>query len=134
VSDHEHERWYAGLEGRADRVLLAVETRGDGRHIGNVWLWDIDTRHRKAEVRVVIGAAAARGRGQGSEAIDLLSRYAFDRLNLHRTYAYVLASNAAALRAFEKAGFKLEGVLREDRWDGGRYVDVHLLGRLASGS
>jgi RimJ/RimL family protein N-acetyltransferase len=56
--------------------------------------------------------------------------YAFERLNLHRVYAYVLAINPRARRAFEKAGFALEGTLREDRWAGDAYTDVYLLGRL----
>jgi RimJ/RimL family protein N-acetyltransferase len=42
----------------------------------------------------------------------------------------VLGINPRALRAFEKAGFAVEGVLKEDRWDGDRYCDVYLLGRL----
>jgi RimJ/RimL family protein N-acetyltransferase len=128
VSDQEHERWFDTL--RRDHILFAVHARSDGRHVGNVWLWDLDSRHRKAEVRVLIGESGLAGKGFGSEAIRLLCVYAFERLNLHKVYAYVLGINPRALRAFEKAGFSVEGVLKEDRWAGHAFCDVYVLGRL----
>ena len=117
--------------GREDSEFFAVELVETGTHVGNVWLRNIDTRHRKAELSVVIGDAAARGKGAGAEAIDLLCRHGFERLNLHRIYAYVLAINPAAQRAFEAAGFTQEGALRDDRWNGDHFVDAYLLARLA---
>jgi RimJ/RimL family protein N-acetyltransferase len=81
-------------------------------------------------LRVVIGEPSQTTRGIGTEAIDLACSYAFERLNLHRIYAYVLEINPRARRAFEKAGFALEGTLRQDRWFEDRYVDVFVLGRL----
>ena len=45
-------------------------------------------------------------------------------------YAQVLSTNPRSRRAFEKAGFELEGTFREDRWVGDRYVDTWWLGRL----
>jgi len=130
VSDSEHEEWFGALLNRTDRVYFAIETARDHKHIGNVWLWDIDPRHHKAEVRIMIGETDEAGRGMGTEAIDLACQYAFQRLNLHRVYAYVLEINPRARRAFEKAGFALEGTLRKDRWYDDRYIDVFVLGRL----
>ena len=130
ITDAEHERWYASLQGRSDCVYFAIETRPAQEHVGNIWLWDIDPRHRKAEVRVVIGAAAGQGRGLGTEAVRLLADFARERLNLRRLYAFVLGINPRACRAFEKAGFTLEGTLRQDRWTGAEYADVFVLGRL----
>lgn len=130
VSDLEHEEWFARLHGRDDCVFFAVEARGDNSHVGNVWLWEIDWRHRRAELRVLIGDRNFQGSGAGTEAISLICDYGFDRLNLHKIYAYVLAINERARRAFEKAGFTVEGTLRQDRWAEGAYVDVYLLGKI----
>lgn len=130
VCDVEHEQWALSLSQKKDAVFFAIETNEEAHHIGNIWLWDIDARHRKAEVRIVIGDTTHTGRGMGTECIQLLSSYAKDRLNLRRLYAYTLSSNPRAKRAFEKAGFEMEGLLREDRWNGERYVDVCLLGLL----
>jgi RimJ/RimL family protein N-acetyltransferase len=131
VSDEEHHGWFAGLADRTDTLYFAIET-SDDRHVGNVWLADIDRRHDKAEIRIVIGDPTCIGRGLGAHAIDLVANHAFTALRLHRVYAYVLAFNQRARRAFEKAGFTLEGVLREDRRSDGEYVDVFVLARVNS--
>ena len=132
VSEAEHQAWFESVVDRTDCAYFAVET-GDGEHVGNTWLWAIDHRHRKAEMRIVIGDAAARGRGIGTEAIDLTCGRGFSELKLHRIYAYVLATNQVARRAFERAGFVIEGTLRDDRWTGDRFVDADLLARLHNG-
>ena len=129
VSPDEHEGWFAALAGRRDCLYFAIEA--GARHVGNVWLAAVDARHRKAEVRIVVGELDAREQGVGSRALELVSEHAFEQLNLHRVYAYVLATNPRGRRAFEKAGFVLEGTLKEDRWSEGGFVDVYLLSRLA---
>jgi RimJ/RimL family protein N-acetyltransferase len=130
VSPAEHETWFASVVSGGDCAYFAIETVDDDVHIGNVWLWNIDRRHAKAELGVVIGEESARGKGMGAEAIDLLCRHAFERRGLHRIYAYVLSINPAARQAFERAGFVLEGTLRDDRQADGRFVDAYLLARV----
>jgi RimJ/RimL family protein N-acetyltransferase len=131
ISRDEHQQWFAEIQKREDCCYFAIETL-DGRHLGNVWLWNIDLRHRRAELRIVMDLAYA-GKGAGTEAISRLCDYAFERLNLHKVYAYVLAINPRARRSFEKAGFMLEGTLREDRLTGEIFTDVYLLGKLSHG-
>ncbi len=131
VQESEHEAWFESIRRRDDCAFFAVETGDPAAHVGNVWLWAIEPRHRKAELRIVIGEAAARGKGVGTQAIDLLCRYGFERLGLHRIYAYVLAINPTARRAFERAGFRLEGTLQDDRWTGDGFTDTYLLARLS---
>jgi RimJ/RimL family protein N-acetyltransferase len=52
------------------------------------------------------------GRGIATEALQLVSAYAFDRLGLLRLFALPFADNAASIRVLEKAGFVREGTLR----------------------
>jgi RimJ/RimL family protein N-acetyltransferase len=132
VSVEEHDVFFDAITRCDDCAFFAIELSDAGAHIGNVWLWDIDARHRKAELRIVVGDAPARGKGAGTEAIDLLCRYGFEHLNLHRIYAFVLSINPAAKKAFEAAGFEHEGTLRDDRWSGDRFVDAYLLARLSA--
>lgn len=127
VTAEEHERWFDSLDSRQDTRFFAIED--ESRHIGNVWLADIDSRHRKAEVRIVLAPDAA-NRGGGSRAIELIAAHAFAHMNLHRLYAFVLAFNLRGRRAFEKAAFTVEGTLRDDRFDGSGFVDTFVLGRI----
>ena len=62
--------------------------------------------------------------------MKLAGEPAFQDLNLHRVYVYILASNAAARRMCENAGFRLEGTTREAAFKDGTYHDVHLMGVL----
>ena len=134
VESDEHQRWFAQLQHRTDCRYFSVETADTGHHVGNIWLWDIDMTDRKAEIRILFGDESSRGRGYGSHAIDLLAATAFTAMNLHRLYAYVFAINPRAKRAFEKAGFRVEGLLRDDRRLGDEWVDVYVLGRLPPGA
>ncbi len=127
ISDQEHEQWFLGLAGRKDCLYFAVETNVEHEHVGNIWLWDLDWRHRKAELRILLGENSAQGRGLGTQAIALLTSYAFERLNLHKIYAYTLGTNPRARRAFLKARYYEEAILKRDRWVGDHYADVHRL-------
>ena len=131
ISDIEHHDWFESLHKDKQAVYFALETADTRDHIGMIWLWGIDWRHRKAELSIYIGEQAEHGKGYASEAIALLCEYGFQKLNLHKIYAYVLGFNLGAKRAFEKAGFVLEGTLKNDRWAGKEYVDVFLLGAFA---
>lgn len=128
TSEAEHTAWFAGLANRRDCLYFAIES--GGRHLGNVWLWDIDARHRRAEVRILIGDYADRSRGLGTAALRAIADHARDTLKLHRLIAFVLVINPRARRSFEQAGFQLEGTLREDRRSDDRFVDVWQMGRI----
>ncbi len=130
VTEAEHSSWFASLASRTDCRYFAIETAAQ-HHIGNVWLWDICPRHRKAELRIVVGESDGQGLGLGTAAIQLACELGFHELGLQRVYAYVLAINPRALRSFEKAGFQQEGLLKRDRWTGDAFCDSHLLARLA---
>lgn len=130
VTRLEHDRWYEALVGSERHVAFAVAPRRGRGFFGLVWLFDIDSRHRRAEVRILISERKARGRGVGGDALLTLVRVAFGPLNLEKLRAEVLTTNAPALAAFEKAGFRREGVLRGDRVVDGRRTDVVQLGLL----
>jgi RimJ/RimL family protein N-acetyltransferase len=54
----------------------------------------------------------------------MLVRHGFETLNLNRIWLHVYANNPAGVRAYEKAGFRREGVLRQSCYQGGRYWDT----------
>jgi RimJ/RimL family protein N-acetyltransferase len=79
-----------------------------------------------------IGDPGDRRRGFGSEALELLLRYAFEELNLFRVTVLVPEYNTAAVRFFEKAGFVIEVRRREAVNRMGRRWDLLHLGLLQS--
>ena len=130
VGKAEHEAWYRALMTSPTAAAFAVDRLTDGAFIGVAWLYDIHQRHRRAEVRIVIGDKRAWGGGYGPDALRVLTRVAFGTLKLDKLWADVLATNPRAARAFERAGFTREGLLAGDRVQDGGRVDVIRLGLL----
>ncbi|MCL4252318.1 MAG: GNAT family N-acetyltransferase, partial [Anaerolineae bacterium] len=62
--------------------------------------------------------------------MNVLLRFAFMDLNLHRLELNVFSYNARAIRSYEKIGFMREGVLRETLYRDGVYHDIHVMGIL----
>jgi RimJ/RimL family protein N-acetyltransferase len=100
-----------------------------GRAIGAISLFGIDELARNAELGIGI-LAEFRGKGYGTAAVAQLVEFAFVRCNLHRVHLQAIASNLAAIRSYEKAGFVLEGRLREQAWVRGAYEDMVVMGAL----
>lgn len=115
----------------ADPAEFGIETK-DGRHIGGCTLRGFNHVARSAEYAISIGEADYRGKGYGSEVTALMVRIGFEEFNLNRIWLTVYAPNAGAVRAYEKAGFVREGLLRQYAYIGGTYLDAHLMAILRS--
>jgi diamine N-acetyltransferase len=111
-------------------LVLGIALRSDDRLIGDVALHRIQSRDRQAGFGILIGDKAEWSKGYGTEATRLIVRYAFDALNLNRVWLHVLANNQRGQRAYEKVGFKVEGVLRQSAFRDGRYLDTITMGIL----
>jgi len=90
------------------RRSLAVETL-DGRHIGNVMYYNIDTLRREAEIGITIGDRSFWGRGYGTDTVRTLVEHILRVTGFRRVYLKTLDWNRRAQRAFEKAGFRVCG-------------------------
>lgn len=130
VTEYDHKKWFQAIKSDKNIVFFAIESLPKRTYIGNIWLWNIDWRHRKAELRIIIGEKKAQGKGYGTEAIKVITSIAFHKLNLHKVYARVLSFNKRAKKAFTKAGFFVEATLKEDAFINGHYHDVYLMARI----
>lgn len=126
------DNYYRGLTGSKNDVILAVVDKKSGRHIGNVKLGPIHWIHRSATLGILIGEKEFWGKGVGLEATRLMVEYGFSRLNLHRIDLGLFAEHEVAVRCYEQAGFKVEGRMREDLFQGGEYKDRLWMGLLRS--
>src|SRR3989344_2131590 len=104
-------------------VLCIILNKKNARPIGFAGLYDLHFTARSAEFRVFIGEKKFWGKGFGTEVTELLTFYGFDRLNLNRIYLGVTSENKGGVKAYEKAGFKREGILKDDIYRNSRYYD-----------
>lgn len=71
-----------------------------------------------------------RGKGYGTEALQIMVDYLFLTRNINRIQAATDARNKVSQRILEKVGFKKEGTIRKASFARGRWVDEHLYGIL----
>lgn len=124
VHETTHREWLNGVSNRPDAVAFAISLKKTKRLVGVCQLTGISRVHRGAELQIRLGDGRWRGRGLGVEAVQLLVDFAFKDLNLHRVSLHVFRTNTRAIRTYERAGFSLEGALRDAAYVDGRYVDV----------
>lgn len=123
----------ATLANKSER-MFAICMNETGEHIGNVKLTPIVVRHGTSDIGVVIGERQLWRQGFATEAIRLAVQFGFGELGLQKLGAGCYAEDEPCARAFERAGFKREGLLREQVYFGEdkRRTGVIRLGLLRS--
>ncbi len=84
-----------------------------------------DVYRNNGEIGYWIGEPYWR-KGYGTEAVKLLTRFAFDELRLLRVFANVFSENVASMKVLEKAQYSLEAVLRYSILKNGIVSDGYL--------
>lgn len=127
------ERQLEGEQDSKDReVYFRLRTRTEDELIGFVVIHRIEWNNRTGQLAIGIGLSKHRNQGYGTEALQLILRYAFYELNLDRVGLDVISYNAKAIRAYEKAGFQQEGCVRSAVYRDGQRYDRILMGMLRS--
>ncbi len=139
ISQADEEGWFERMLTRpTDERVMGIEVRepaAEGSEetwvlVGTCAFDHIDWRVHSSEFGILIGEKSYWNRGIGTEAVQLLVRHGFETLNLNRIFLHVFTSNPRAIRAYEKAGFKLEVRERQAEFKHGRYIDVLLMSQL----
>jgi len=114
--------------GDRDNVFLSIILKENEQHIGNIKLGPINWIHRFADVGLLIGEKSCWGKGYATEAISLVTKYAFNTLNLHRLTAGCYETNMGSAKAFLKVGWKQEGLRIARFYCNGSYTNEIILG------
>jgi RimJ/RimL family protein N-acetyltransferase len=131
MSQDEIEHFFRGRLLAADALAYAIHVRNGERLVGLTTFSALDPDNGSALFHITIGERDAWGRGYGTETAELMLEHAFVNLGLHRIGLSVFAFNERALRSYEKAGFAVEGRLREAIYRDGRWWDEVQMGALA---
>jgi aminoglycoside 6'-N-acetyltransferase len=115
-----------------ESTRLAIEH--DGAVVGLIQFYEeLEPRYRHAAIDLFLDPAL-HGRGIGTEALVQLVRQLIDERGHHRMTIDPALANLAAIRSYEKVGFKRVGVMRcyERDVDGEEWHDALLMELLAA--
>lgn len=98
--------------------------------IGDLSILEIDEDNKKAGFRISLHNRNTVNRGYGTEATRLAQKYTFEELALNRLELEVFSHNIRGIKAYEKAGFRKEGTLRQSLYMNDTYSDEILMGML----
>jgi len=91
--------------------------------IGSINYNAIDERNKKVELDIIIGAEENLSKGYGSDALRTLIKYLFDNFDINKIWITARTNNPRAIKAYEKVGFKREGLLRQESFFDDQFVD-----------
>ncbi len=131
MSEGEVERFFQYRMLAEDALAYSFVELPDWRLFGFTTFSSLDADNGSVMFHITIGERDAWGRGLGTEVTELMLGHAFDRLGLHRVGLSVFSYNLRAIRAYEKAGFAIEGRLRDAILRDGVYWDEIQMGAIA---
>lgn len=99
-----------------------VAARDDGRFLGTCGYTVESPTHRVGILGIGLRMDET-GKGYGTDAVRVLADFAFEQHGLETILLSVLATNERGIRAYEKAGFEINGRLREAVWRDGAWID-----------
>jgi aminoglycoside 6'-N-acetyltransferase len=132
-------RW-RGADDLAAEVAEAMDELGDGylaieldgRVVGAIqWAAEEDPEYRHASMDIFLDPSV-HGRGVGEDAVRTLAVHLVDGEGFHRLVIDPAADNAAAIRCYEKVGFKPVGIMRQYERDAHGWHDGLLMDLLAA--
>jgi RimJ/RimL family protein N-acetyltransferase len=94
-----------------------------GHLIGYAGIASINHVNNSGEYYIFLGEKNSWGKGYGTEVTQLIIHYGFASLNLHRIMLTVSELNTGGVKAYARAGFQREGVLRQASYRDGKYHD-----------
>jgi diamine N-acetyltransferase len=107
----------------AKQLRLVICLNKDFKAIGLIDLFDYDPRNNRAGIGIIIKDDFNKNYGFGSQALELVIKYSFQKLNLNQLFANINAENIASVRLFTKFGFQKIGTKKQWNLINGKYQD-----------
>lgn len=108
---------------------LVVQTITEKRIVGYVILIGLENPDLNLEFKRIV--ITEKGRGFGRKAVQLIKKYVFADLGLHRIWLEVMEHNTRAFELYKSEGFIVEGMHLEAVKQGNIFTSLHVMSLLA---
>lgn len=130
ISQISTRQWLTKVAADSSRKDFIACLRENDEPVGYGGFLNIDIRNSKAESYLGIGNVDYWGKGLAYQMRMLLLEYAFLELGLNKVYTYNWPENTRIVKLNERAGFTIEGRLRDDIFSHGERRDRLVMGLL----
>lgn len=124
------EKWYESMTESQDNYSFAIEDLESGIYLGGCGINNVDWKNSVVTVGIFIGDKEYLGKGYGTDAMQVLTKFIFHEMNINKVKLHVYSFNTRAIKSYEKCGFKKEGILRQEIFRDGKYYDEIVMGIL----
>ncbi len=115
-------QWYTSRNEQEDRLDLAIVIKNDHTVVGEVVINEYDEIKHSMNFRILIGPKG-RNQGFGTEATRLMIDYVFQNTDLKQITLGVYSFNLRAKKVYEKIGFIMESIDKDDLEYEGQMID-----------
>jgi len=112
-------------------IMFAIVELATEKLIGACGLCYIDWVNRNADFSIYIGKNNLYiDASFAIEAAQLMEKYGFEELNLHRLWAEIYSIDEAKIKFFKELEFTQEGRFKDTHWTEGKWVDSVYFGKI----
>jgi len=129
-TDQQIKDWY--VQAISDKRNSNYGIFVDGVFVGYAGICGISKINKSGEYFIFIGNKDYWGKGIGTQVSQMMVKMGFQELGLNRIMLTVSVPNVAGVKAYERAGFVLEGKFREAALRNGKYHDKLVMSILKS--
>ncbi|MDI3517612.1 MAG: diamine N-acetyltransferase [Thermotogota bacterium] len=116
--DFHHIEW---LKSQRNDIDLIIEV--NNQRAGRIRVYNLDFRNQRCEYGIEL-LKAYRGKGIAKKSSTLLINYVFNNLPVRKIYLYVFEDNVDAIKLYERLGFEVEGIFKEEYFKCGKWKNV----------
>lgn len=116
--------WYTTRNDQPDRLDFAIVDKATNEVVGETVINLYDEANHSMNFRILIGPRG-RNRGLGSEATSRTVDYVFENTDLNQITLSVFAFNPRAKRVYEKVGFVLTSIDKDELEYEGTMIDSY---------
>lgn len=131
-SKEQIETWFKSLLAANNTYNIGIFLSASQQLIGYAGISGISQQNKSGEYFIFIGDKTQWGKGIGTIVTEKVIAYGFDNLDLNRIMLTVSQPNIGGIKAYTKAGFQIEGVLREACYRDGAFHDKIIMSMLRS--
>ena len=114
-------------------MMFSIRRLEDNELIGCSGFVYINWVHRYADLSLYIGwdSSYIDSKGYAEDACRIMLDYGFGELNLNKIWTEIYSFDIKKKKLYDKFGFKLDGLLRQNYFYGGRFWDSRIVSILA---